>query len=171
MNALFLSVRALHVLCAALWLGSVTLLAFFVMPSLEGLGAEAGKVMSNLQRAGLNAFMGAIAGLTILSGIYLYWHLTSGFDPTISATTEAKVFGFGGLLGLIAAILGGSVVGRSARTLEATGATLATTTDGATRTQLLADMQRLRNRVKTFGNVVIVLLVVTIILMAVGHYL
>jgi len=171
MNALFLSIRALHVLCAALWLGSVTLLAFFVMPSIERMGADGGKVMSNLQRAGLNAFMGAIAGLTILSGIYLYWHLTSGFDPTISATTEAKVFGFGGLLGLIAGILGGSVVGRSARTLDATAATLATTTDGATRTQLLADMQRLRGRIRTGGNIVIVLLVVTVILMAIGHYL
>jgi hypothetical protein len=170
MNVLFLSVRALHVLCAAFWLGSVTLLAFFVMPSIDKLGADAGKVMTNLQRAGLNAFMGAIAGLTILSGIYLYWHLTSGFDPTISATTEAKVFGVGGLLGLVAAILGGSVVGRSARTLEATGATLATTTDGATRTQLLAEMERLRARVKSSGNIVIALLVVTVILMAIGHY-
>jgi hypothetical protein len=161
----------LHVVCAALWLGSVSLLSFFVMPAIERLGADGGKVMTQLQRAGLNAFMGAIGGLTILSGIYLYWHLTSGFDPTISATTEAKVFGLGGLLGLVAAIIGGSVVGRSARTLDATAATLATTTDGATRTQLLAEMGRLRARIKSSGNIVIALLVVTIILMAVGHYL
>ena len=171
MNVLFLSLRALHVLCAALWLGSVSLLAFFVMPAIERLGPDGGKVMTSLQRAGLNAFMGAIAGLTVLSGIYLYWHLTSGFDATLSATTEAKVFGLGGLLGLVAAIIGGSVVGRSARTLDATAATLATTTDGATRTQLLADMTRLRGRIKSSGSVVIVLLVITLILMAIGHYL
>jgi hypothetical protein len=170
MNAMFLVFRALHVVCAALWVGSAVLLTFFVMPAIEGLGPDAGKMMSGLQQKGLNAFMGAIGGLTILSGIYLYWHLTAGFDPTISGTPEAMTFGIGGALGLLAVIIGGSIVGRGAKRLTVLGVELAKTTDGASRTEILAEMQKLKGQVTTFGNVVIGLLVVTTILMAVGHY-
>jgi hypothetical protein len=170
MTAIFLSIRALHVVCAALWLGSTAMLGLFVMPAIDRLGANAGAVLTNLQRTGLNAFMGSIGGLTVLSGFYLYWHFTAGFDPTISGSAEGICFGIGGLLGLASAIVGGSVVGRGAKSLAATGETLATTTDAATRTELLADMQRLRARVQTFGYVVITMLFIAMILMAVAHY-
>jgi hypothetical protein len=170
MMALFLSMRALHVVCAALWLGSTAMLGLFVMPAIDRLGANAGAVLTNLQRTGLNAFMASIGGLTVLSGFYLYWHFTAGFDPTISGSAEGICFGIGGLLGLASAIVGGSVVGRGARTLATTAATLATTTDQATRTELLADMQRLGARVQTFGHVVMAMLVIATILMAVAHY-
>jgi hypothetical protein len=170
MTAIFLSIRALHVVCAALWLGSTAMLGLFVMPAIDRLGANAGAVLTNLQRTGLNAFMGSIGGLTVLSGFYLYWHFTAGFDPTISGSAEGICFGIGGLLGLASAIVGGSVVGRGAKALAATGETLATTTDAATRTELLADMQRLRARVQTFGYVVITMLFIAMILMAVAHY-
>lgn len=170
MTAIFLSIRALHVVCAALWLGSTAMLGLFVMPAIDQLGADAGRVMTNLQRTGLNAFMGAIGGLTVLSGLYLYWHFTAGFDPTLSGSAEGICFGIGGLLGLAAAIVGGSVVGRGARTLAATGATLATTTDAKMRAELLADVQRLRAQVKTFGHLVMTMLVIATVLMAVAHY-
>jgi hypothetical protein len=170
MNVLFLVSRALHVVCAALWLGSAVLLTYFVMPAVEGLGPESGKMLSGLQQKGLNAFMGAIGGLTVLSGIYLYWHLTSGFDPTISGSPEAITFGIGGLLGLLAVIIGGSVVGRGARRLSTLGGELMKTTDGAARTEIMAEMQKLKGQVTTFGNLVNALLVITMILMAVGHY-
>ncbi len=168
MTAIFLSIRALHVVCAALWLGSTAMLGLFVMPAIDQLGADAGRVMTNLQRTGLNAFMGAIGGLTVLSGLYLYWHATA--DPDFAGSTAGIVFGIGGLLGLAAAIVGGSVVGRGARSLAATGAELAATTDATTRTGLLADVQRLRAQVKTFGHLVMTMLVIATVLMAVAHY-
>jgi uncharacterized membrane protein len=170
MNAIFLTLRALHVLCAALWLGSVVLLTFFVMPAITQLGPDAGRVMTGLQKVGLNAFMGAIGGLTVLSGFYLYWHFTAGFDPTISSSTGGKLFGAGGVLGLAAVIIGGSIVGRGAKRLTTLGQELATTTDATARTEVVAEMSRLRNQVTTFGNVVVGLLVITTILMALGHY-
>jgi hypothetical protein len=170
MTAIFLSMRALHIVCAALWLGSAAMLGLFVMPAIDRLGAGASQVMTNLQRTGLNAFMGAIGGLTVLSGFYLYWHFTAGFDPTLSGSAEGICFGIGGLLGLASAIVGGSVVGRGARSLTAAGAELATTTDATTRTALLADIERLRAKVKTFGHIVMTMLLLATILMAVAHY-
>jgi hypothetical protein len=170
MNAIFLPIRALHVVCAALWVGSAAMLGLFVMPAINRLGTDAGKVMTNLQRGGLNAFMGSIGGLTILSGFYLYWHFTAGFDPTISRSTEGITFSVGAVLGLAAVIIGGAVVGRGARKLEQAGATLATTTDPAKRTALLAEITSRQSTVSTFGHVVLGLLVLTTILMAIAHY-
>jgi hypothetical protein len=170
MTAIFLSMRALHVVCAALWLGSTAMLGLFVMPAIDRLGANAGAVMTNLQKTGLNAFMGSIGGLTVLSGFYLYWHFTAGFDPTLSGSAEGICFGVGGLLGLGAAIVGGSVVGRGARSLAAAGAELAATTEASARTALLADIERLRAQVKTFGHLVMTMLLIAMILMSVAHY-
>ena len=170
MMVLFLSMRALHVVCAALWLGSTAMLAFFVMPAIDRLGADAGAVETNLQRAGIRAFMASIGGLTVLSGFYLYWHFTAGFDPTISGSAEGICFGIGGLLGLASAIIGGGVVGRAAQTLAVNGATLAATTDAATRTALLADIERLRAKVKIFGHAMVTMLLIAMVLMSVAHY-
>ena len=59
--------------------------------------------MSAMERRGLVIFFSSIGGMTVLTGLYLYWHLTGGFDPSQSGTTEAKVFGAGGVLGIIVA--------------------------------------------------------------------
>ena len=44
--------------------------------------------------------MAALGGITVLTGFYLYWRLTGGFDPALSATHGAMVFGTGGIAGL-----------------------------------------------------------------------
>jgi len=164
----FVTLRTLHIVCAALWLGSATLLGLFVLPAVDRLGSDAGRVMTSLQRTGLNAFMASISGLTVLSGLYLYWRATA--DPTFSGSTTGIVLGIGGLLGLASAIVGGSLVGRAARNLAAAGESLSTTTDAASRTALLADMTRLHTQLKTFGHVVTGMLFITAILMAIAHY-
>lgn len=170
MNTIFLSVRALHVVCAALWIGAAVILGLFVMPTVEKLGTDGHKVLTGLERGGLNAYMGAVAGLTILSGLYLYWHFTNGFDPTISRSAAGMLFGIGGLLGIVAAFVGGSIVGRGVKRLESAAAALATTTDASGRTALSAEIEQVRARVKSAGNVLLILLLVTVVLMSLGHY-
>lgn len=169
MNVLFLVARALHVLCAALWLGGVTLLVFYVTPAAESMGPDAGKFMIAMQRGGIHIFMSAISGLTVLLGLYLYWHFTAGFDPTISRSTGGIVFGVGGVLGIVSLIIGGAVVGGSAKALADLGPKLATA-DPATRTKLMGEMESLRGKMRTFGRLVVVLVMTTTILMAVAHY-
>ncbi len=169
MNVLFLVARALHVLCAALWLGGVTMLVFYVTPAAESMGPDAGKFMGAMQRGGIHIFMSAISGLTVLLGLYLYWHFTAGFDPTISRSTGGIVFGIGGVLGIVSLVIGGVVVGGSAKALTELGPKLATA-DPATRTKLMGDMERLRVKMRTFGRLVVVLVMITTILMAVAHY-
>ena len=112
-TVLFLTIRAVHVLLAATWVGSVAVMVFFVMPALKETGAASGPMMGALARRGLNAYMGALGGLAVVTGFYLYWRLTGGFDPALSATRGAMVFGTGGIAGLISVIIGGAVVGRN----------------------------------------------------------
>src|SRR5262245_51264207 len=130
MNTFFLAARVLHVLLGATWLGMVVATTFFLMPAIQEIGPDSGKVMMGLARRKFDAFIASVAGLTVLSGFYLYWHFTAGFDPGISASAGGRVFGLGGVLGLVAAIVGGSVVSRSARKIFALAKQAATADPG-----------------------------------------
>src|SRR5262245_47681375 len=172
MNALlFLFVRVLHVLLAAVWIGSVVYMAAFLGPAVEESGPAGGQVMAALARRGLTRFFGVLGGVTIVSGIWLYWRFTGGFDPGVSASRSGMAFGVGGVAGVIAGIIGGAVVGRGANELVASGARMAGLPEGAERAALAQRMAALRQRMATGTNVMIVLQVIALALMAIGHYI
>jgi putative copper export protein len=169
MNTIFLSARVLHIVCAALWFGAIVFVSMFLMPVLQQSGPEAGKIMVGMERRGLVIFMSSIAGITILSGFYLYWHLTGGFEHSMMGTPEVRVFGTGGILGLTAFIIGASVVGQSAKKVTALGAKMAGMAE-KDRAAAATEMQRLRQKMVTYGHLVMALMAITIVLMSIGHY-
>ncbi|HKJ62902.1 MAG TPA: hypothetical protein VKA94_13070, partial [Hyphomicrobiales bacterium] len=58
---LFVSLlRAVHILCAALWVGSATMLTLFILPSVREAGPAGGSVMGAAVRRGVPAFMASI---------------------------------------------------------------------------------------------------------------
>src|SRR5262245_40827631 len=114
-TGLYLAFRVIHVLLAALWIGSTVFISLLLMPAIEASGPAGGQVMLGLNRRGLNAYMGAIGGITVLTGILLFWRYTAGFDPVLSGSRAGITYSIGGLAGLLAAIIGGAVVGRSAQ--------------------------------------------------------
>jgi hypothetical protein len=170
MTTFFLAARVLHVLLGAIWLGTVVSTSIFLMPAIQEAGPDAGKVMLAMARRGFDPFLASVAGLTVLSGLYLYWHFTAGFDPAISASMGGRFFGLGGVLGLVAAIVGGSVVSRSSRKIVALMKQAATTADPGARSQVMQQVDGLKKRVTNGARAVVVLLILTIILMALGHY-
>ena len=126
---LFLSMRVLHVLLAAIWLGATFFVSFLLMPAVNTTGAAGGQVMISLNKRIVPLFA-SLAGLTVLTGIYLYWRFTGGFDAAISRSNAGMAFGIGGVAGLLAAILGGSVVGRSSKKVVELMQQAATLPDG-----------------------------------------
>src|SRR6478672_6532146 len=114
-TVLFLTLRAAHVLLAAIWIGATVFTSVLLMPVIESSGPAGGQLMQGLERKGMTAFFAALGGTTVLTGIYLYWHFTGGFDPEISRSHAGMAFGIGGVAGLLALIIGGSVIGRSSR--------------------------------------------------------
>lgn len=166
---LFLGLRAAHILIAALWVGAVSLTTFYIFPALEESGPSAGPVMGALMRRKIHVYMASIGGITILTGFYLYYRFTGGFDPSLSATRAAMVFGTGGIAGLLALIVGGAVVSRNAKRMGEIGGRLASVRD-AERAGLIAQMTAARRRAATGSRIVVVLQVIAIVLMAIGHY-
>src|ERR1044071_4159294 len=91
---LFLVVRAAHVLLAALGIGSIGLMTFYLMPALTDAGpAAAGPVMAAMMRRKLHAYMASIGGTTVLTGFYLYYRFTGHFDPALSGSRGIEVAG------------------------------------------------------------------------------
>ena len=171
MNTLvmFLSVRVLHVLFGAIWLGVAVFISYFLLPALQNAGPDGGKVMIALG-ARVNVFIASVAGLTVLSGLWLYWRFTDGFDPGISSTMAGRVFGTGGLLGLVAAVIGGSVVGRNMKKAVNLLTEAGAQPEGPSRGALVERALGARRTAATAVRLVTVLLIVTIVLMALGHY-
>ena len=168
---LFLVLRALHVLLAALWVGSTAFMVFFVMPAFKDTGPAAATMMGAIARKGLNAFMAVLGGITVLTGFYLYWRMTGGFDPALSATHGAMVFGTGGLAGLVSLIIGGAVVGRNMKRMGELGGQASALPEGPERARLMGASNAARDRGITGARLVLGLQMIAVICLAVGHYI
>lgn len=166
---MFLGLRALHVLTAAIWIGSAMYLAVVVLPSIDSAGPAGGQVMAGVNTRN-NSYMGGFAFVTVLSGIYLLWRFTGGFDGSVLATHAGRAFSIGGAAGILALIVG-VIIGQTAGRLMETGGAFAKAADDATRQKLGGEMAALRGRLKTLVRVVITLQTVALVLMAVGHYI
>ena len=158
--ALYPWVRMLHILFAAAWIGAAAFLTLYLLPVARQLGSEAGATMTALTRRGFHRFMASSAGLTVLSGLWLYWILTAGFARAAMAATPGMVFGLGGLVGLVAAVVGGAVIGRGLSRIETLKAALPGTQ---------AQIEALQSRVAGASRFALVLLLIALVAMALGH--
>jgi hypothetical protein len=168
---LFLILRPLHVLLAAVWIGATVFMSYLLMPAVNEAGPAGGQVMFGLNRRGIVPFFAALGGSTVLTGIYLFWRFTGGFSAEVSRSHAGVAFGIGGLCGLLAAIIGGSVVGRSSKKLVEVMGQATRLPDGQEKTALLRTADGLRQRMSSFGHVVVALQVIALVLMALAHYI
>jgi hypothetical protein len=167
---LFLVIRVLHILLAATWFGAAVAMIFFVVPAIKEAKGAGGAVMAGVMRRKYPMIMQSIAGLTVLSGFYLYYRFTGGFDPTLSGSMGGRVFGTGGIAGILALLIGAIVVGRTMGKIGETMAKASTLPDGPDKAALVASVAPLQARAEMFGKLVIVLMIVAIVAMSIGHY-
>ncbi len=165
----FLIVRVLHILLAAVWIGAVFAATFFFLPAIQEAKAAGGQVMHGVQKRGMLMFIPSMAGLVTLSGLYLYYHFTSGFDPVISGSMAGRVFGIGGIAGILAAIIG-SGVGRKARKVVALMQQAGPMPDGPGKATLMQQAAALQQSMATSSKITLVLMAIALICMSVGHY-
>jgi len=168
---LYLIIRALHVLCGALWVGIAVMSAVWLVPMTGDLGPDAAKVGASLQKRGYMIAIPAIAVTAILSGIWLYWRYTGGFSPEGSRTHAAMAFGTGGILAVLSLLVGVLLISRSMMKATALFSEAAASTNENDKRRLGAAGQRYRQRAGAAGRVVAALLVTTIVLMSIAHYL
>ena len=167
---LFLLMRVLHILLAAIWFGAAVAMMFFVIPAIRDAKQAGGAVMAGVQSRKYPQIMQSIAGLTVLTGFYLYWRFTGGFDPVLSASMGGRVFGTGAVAGILALILGATLVAGSMKKIGAAMAKAGSMPDGPEKMTLVASVAPLQARAELFGKIVIVLMVIAIVTMSIGHY-
>ncbi|MGE5243080.1 MAG: hypothetical protein ACM3SQ_02495 [Betaproteobacteria bacterium] len=168
---IFLALRVLHVLFAATWIGSTVFVSLLLGPAADHAGPSGGQVMAAIDRRGLHTYMAILAGTTVLTGVYLIWRFSGGFDSGVIATHAGIAFGTGGVAGVLALIVGASVVGRSARQTVDILRQATAMPDGPARSSLVQQATAARRRVKVGSKVVILLQAIALVLMTVGHYI
>lgn len=168
--SVFVVLRALHILVAALWVGAGIFLTAFLMPVMRRLGPHGAPVMAAMAQRRMGPFMAAIGALTVLSGLWLYWIYTRGLDAGIALSAPGIMLGLGGLAGILAAILGGAVIGRSVERIRQLGTQLRDMPDGAPKLAQQDALVRLHRRAALASKCDATLLVVALLLMALGHY-
>jgi uncharacterized membrane protein len=161
---LFFSLRSLHILAAALWFGAASFISFFLLPA---FGRSAPEAIAKLARRRFHVYMGVIGPVTVLSGLFLYWHL---FSVVGAGSHAAAVFGIAGAFGLAAAIVGKGVVGKSAERIaelfERTSNLPEHARDEATAQAIVA----LQQRMLIASRAVVALMAIALVLMSLGHY-
>ena len=171
MNLLILILRLLHIVLGVFWAGTLIFLAAFLVPSVKDVGPDGAKVMAALQRRRFLDVMPIVAALTILSGLWLYWRMSGGFNPAWVTSPIGLALGIGGLLALVAFGIGVGIMRPAALRAGALAELVAQSPEGMDRSAQLSTVQRLRRRSATAGRLVAALLTVATALMAVARYL
>ena len=166
-----LILRLVHILLGVFWAGAVFMIALFLQPAIAASGPEGGKVMGALVKRRLLDIVPAAAVATVLSGLWLYWRDSSGFQGDWMGSRMGMALGTGGVLALVGFLIGMFVMRASTLKAMALGQSAAQLTDAAAREAAMGQVQALRRRAALAGRTVAVLLALTVLMMAVARYL
>ena len=171
MTEIYLLTRIVHVVLGGFWMGAIAFVAFYLMPAVAEAGPDGAKVMAGLIRRKYLNVVPAIALVNLLSGLWLYWRVTNGFDPALSGTRGAIAFGSGGVIAIIAFHIGVLGMRRNILKAGAIAARAGAMAESPERAALLAQAGALRARASFYAPIVAVMLILTMSLMAIGHYI
>ncbi|MBI3260006.1 MAG: hypothetical protein HYZ54_11100 [Ignavibacteriae bacterium] len=170
MEYLIVLMRLLHILSGVLWAGAVFTLSFFLLPAINALGASGGKMMQQFVKTNNYPLVMSLAATTnILSGIFLYWHLSYGFMSDWILSNYGVCLTAGGLSAIVAFVIGISVnlpggkrMQQIAKEIEVSGGT-------PTGVQI-KEMTAIKNRMTLSTNYIAYLLLFTVATMAIARY-
>jgi len=169
MDIVLIIARILHVGAGVFWAGSIIFMARFLFPAITDAGPAGGQVMQAMAKRGLMAAMPAAAIITILAGIYLFYRVSAGFDSIYMGSGPGITYSIGGLMAIIALIIGGTTVRASMEKVLKLGETLPSTPE-SNRAAVMAEMNALRQKGINATRLVSVLLMITVFCMAIGRY-
>jgi putative copper export protein len=171
MNPIVTVLRLVHILSGVYWAGTMFFFVTFLEPSLRSLGPDGGKVMVRFFERGYLKLLPIVAVLTMLSGLWLIWILSSGFSAEYMGSTIGMALSTGGTLAIIAFIVGMTVMRPAAAHIWVLARRVAEEKDDAARNGLMAEMGRLRSRSVLGARIVFALLIGAVGLMAIARYI
>jgi uncharacterized membrane protein len=153
-----LLMRLLHILTGIFWVGTMMFNTAFLFPALKDTGPDGAKVGMALTNRRFPVIMPIVALVTILSGLWLFWSVSGGFQEPFMQSHMAKALSFGAVCAIVAFIIGVVVV------RPAMVQAMALAQSNPQRAQLL------RVRADVVGRVVTALLALAAAAMAVARY-
>jgi hypothetical protein len=171
MDPLVIVLRFVHVVFGAIWVGMVVFATFFLMPAVQEVGPDGGKVMAAVQRRGLMTVMPILALGALISGIWLYIRAGAGMPAEFGRSPVGMAYGLGGLAAIVAWVLGVAVLRPSMMKAMALGQSLGPSASAEARQRVMDEAQRLRARAAATNRAIAYLLLFAVTMMAVARYL
>jgi hypothetical protein len=166
---LMVVLRVLHIVAGAVWVGTVVAIVRFILPSVAAMGPAGGALMRELARLRLVAFTLLAMSITVLSGLGMMWSLETASRGLWTRTPMGQAISAGAVLGILAGILGITIVRPTSTRLLALGAEIAASA-GPPPEAAVAEMLRLRARMARMTRVIAVLVLLATGFMAVARY-
>ena len=167
---LVLILRLLHIVLGAVWVGMAVFTAVFLGPAMQDAGPQGGKVMEALMKRGMMTALPILAFGTILSGVWMYWRMSAGFQASFVTSRLGLALGLGGLMAILGFALGMMVTRPAMMRVAALSQGLAAASE-ADRAAQMAEIGRLRARGTLASRIGTVLLVLATAAMAIARYL
>ena len=161
--------RLIHILAGIFWVGTMFLLAGFLIPTVRETGREGGRFMQHLmQQRRLQVFLGLAMLLTVLTGVIMYARLASATHGAWAGTGPGIAYGVGAIAAIVAAAVGGIVGSSAGRRMLALGQAVRS---GGPTPEQQAEIARLQGRMSLAARVGATLLAIAAGAMAIGRYL
>jgi uncharacterized membrane protein len=169
MDAGIFIARIIHVLAGILWVGTMVFVFIFLGPAVQDVGPDGGKVMGALMRRKFTVYVPVVAVLSVLSGLYLYWRVSSGFNSAYMSSGPGMTYGIGATSAILAFIVGVSVSRPAMEKVMHLSQRMATA-DPSERASMAQSIEKLSARGASAGRIVVILLLIAAGAMAVGRY-
>ena len=171
MDILQAVLRLVHIVSGCIWVGVGVFLPFFLIPSVEELGPEGGKLMGALQRRGMMTYLPLIAIMTILSGAWLIWRDSAGQIGPFLTSRFGMTLGIGAAAAIIAWGLGMAITRPNMMKVGAAMQSLPSITNADERSKIMANVAALRASSNQASRIGAILLIVAAAAMATARYM
>jgi uncharacterized membrane protein len=169
MNYLMISMRIIHIFAAVFWAGTSFFMISFVTPSVIATGAEGQKFMQQLAfRTRFATAMMAVALLTVLSGLVMYWEIFE-FRTNALSTGYGLMLTLGAIAGFIALLTGYFMQNRYTGKMKALSAAIGAS-GGPPTPEQQAEMGALAGTVTRGSQITTVLLALALLGMSIARY-
>lgn len=139
--------RLLHIFSGVFWVGTTLFMWLFLTPTVKQMGADGPKVMRTLlNTTQFSQVIGITSIITLLSGLWMYYKVSNGFDADWMSLTSSIVLSIGAIAGIGASGHGASVLRPTSEKIAALGNEIAagggppTPEQGAAMAELQAKM-------------------------------
>lgn len=170
MDALIITLRALHIGAGVLWAGWAFVSAGFVVPAVRAMGPNGGAFMQALTTTTrLVQVMSWAPVIVVVSGSLMYWEVSGHLDAAWLSSGQGTTLTIGSVAGLLAFTLGFLVMKPTSGRMGKLGREIAAAGVPPTSEQA-AEMARLQAKLTRGGNIAVWLLGTAVLCMAVTRF-